>query len=348
MLAPVATLPLSVLDVSPVAAGSSAGEALRRTIDLAQHVEALGFARYWLAEHHNAGGLACSAPEIMIGQVAAATTSIRVGSGGIMLPNHSPLKVAELFRVLSALFPGRIDLGLGRAPGTDPKTAAALRRLTKLPPGAARTGDDFPEQAAELFAYLADDGPPREPYAGGIRAAPVGVASPATWILGSTDSGARYAAEHGLPFAFAHHINPAEAFDVLRTYRRTFRPSATSREPRAILATFALCAGTAEEAEDFARGAALSTLRFARGMRDWPHPSLEEARAFTWDEEATNVVRAFGARGFVGTEDDLPQRLVAAAREGEADELMLMSNCHSHAARKASYSRLARAFGLGQ
>lgn len=342
------TLPLSVLDVSPIAAGSSAGEALRRTIDLAQHVDALGFARYWLAEHHNAGGLACSAPEIMIGQVAAATSRIRVGSGGIMLPNHSPLKVAELFRVLEALFPGRIDLGLGRAPGTDPKTAAALRRLTKLPPGAARTGDDFPEQAAELFGYLADNGPPREPYAGGIRAAPLGTGSPATWILGSTDFGARYAAEHGLPFAFAQHINPADAVDVLRTYRATFQPSPTLREPRSILATFALCAGSAEEAKDFERGAALSTLRFARGMRDYPHPSPEEARDFAWDEEAKNVVRAFGARGFIGTEEELPERLLAAARESQADELMLMSNCHDHAARKESYTRLARAFGLVQ
>lgn len=342
------TLPLSVLDVSPIATGSSAGEALRRTIDLAQHVDALGFSRYWLAEHHNAGGLACSAPEIMIGQVAAATSRIRVGAGGIMLPNHSPLKVAELFRVLEALFPGRIDLGLGRAPGTDPKTAAALRRLTKLPPGAARSGDDFPEQAAELFAYLADDGPPREPYAGGIRAAPLGTGSPVTWILGSTDFGARYAAEHGLPFAFAQHINPADAVDVLHMYRAAFQPSAGLREPRSILATFALCAGSDDEVKDFERGAALSTLRFARGLRDLPHPSPDEARAFEWDEEATNVVRAFGARGFIGTEADLPARLLSAARDAQVDELMIMSNCHDHAARKASYTRLARAFGLAQ
>src|SRR5271170_7529168 len=161
---------LSVLDLSPIPSGSTAGDALRNTLDLARHAEALGLARYWLAEHHNAGGLACLAPEILIGQVAAATTSLRVGSGGIMLPNHTALKVAETFRVLHALFPGRIDLGLGRAPGTDPRTAAALRRSRE-----ALRVDDFPEQLAELVRYLDDDEPPRQGFSGTIRAIPTNV-----------------------------------------------------------------------------------------------------------------------------------------------------------------------------
>jgi luciferase family oxidoreductase group 1 len=197
---------VSVLDLSPIPSGSTAGDALRNTLDLARHAEALGLRRYWLAEHHNAGGLACSAPEILIGQVAATTHSIRVGSGGIMLPNHSPLKVAEMFRVLHALFPGRIDLGLGRAPGTDPRTAAALRRSRE-----AVSLDNFPEQLAELTRYLDDDGPPRPGFSGTIRAIPTNVPSPELWLLGSGDSGgAVLAAEHGLGFAFAHYMNPDE------------------------------------------------------------------------------------------------------------------------------------------
>src|SRR5580704_9215139 len=175
---------LSVLDLSPIPSGSTAGDALRNSLDLARHAEALGLRRYWLAEHHNAGGLACPAPEILIGQIAAQTTSLRVGSGGIMLPNHTPLKVAETFRVLHALFPGRIDLGLGRAPGTDPRTAAALRRSRE-----AVSADDFPEQLAELARYLDEQGPPRPAFSPTIRAIPVNVPSPELWLLGSGDSG---------------------------------------------------------------------------------------------------------------------------------------------------------------
>src|SRR5271168_1018118 len=170
--------PLSVLDLSPIPSGFTAGDALRNSLDLAKHADALGLRRYWLAEHHNAGGFACSAPEIMIGQIAAATRAIRVGSGGIMLPNHTPLKVAETFRVLHALFPGRIDLGLGRAPGTNPRTAAALRRSRE-----ALVVDDFPERLDELAHFLGDDDPPRAGFSGTIRAIPTNVPSPELWML---------------------------------------------------------------------------------------------------------------------------------------------------------------------
>src|SRR3954447_20166770 len=187
---------LSALDLSPIPSGSSAGDALRNTIDLARSCEALGLTRYWLAEHHNAGGLASSAPEIMIGQVAAATSAIRVGSGGVMLPNHSALKVAEVFRVLSALFPGRIDLGVGRAPGTDPRTARALRRSNDA------SGDAFPALLEDLHGYLASPNGPRAPFSGSVAAIPFGAVSPDMWILGSTDFGATIAAERGYGFAF--------------------------------------------------------------------------------------------------------------------------------------------------
>ncbi|CAN5798140.1 hypothetical protein BH09MYX1_BH09MYX1_51680 [soil metagenome] len=249
-------IPFSVLDLSPIASGSDATAALRNTIDLAKHAEALGATRYWLAEHHNAGALASSAPEIMIGQVGAATQSIRVGAGGIMLPNHSPLKVAELFRVLSALFPGRVDLGLGRAAGTDPRTAAILRG------GRGPSADDFPEQMTALTGYLDERGEPRGPFGGGTRAIPSGDYSPDLWILGSSDYGGAYAAAHGLPFAFAQHINPGDAEAVLRCYRREFRPSPRLPHPRSMIALSVICAATDAEARDLERGAQIGFLRF--------------------------------------------------------------------------------------
>jgi len=329
---------LSVLDLSPIASGSTASEALQHTLDLARHTEALGYERYWLAEHHNAGSLASSAPEIMIGQVAAATRTIRVGAGGIMLPNHSPLKVAELFRVLHALFPDRIDLGLGRAAGTDPRTAVALRGSRH-----ALAVDDFPEQMAELVRYLEEDATPRSAFTTSIRAIPLGVPAPVLWILGSTDYGASYAAAHGYGFAFAHHINPGDALHALRAYRAHFRPSARLAEPRTILAVSALCAETEGEADDLRASADLSTLRFASGLRDLPMPSVAEARAHVWDDDARALLEANRGRTFVGTPGHVRHRVLGLAREAQADEVMIMSNIHDHGARKRSYELLATA-----
>jgi luciferase family oxidoreductase group 1 len=333
------TLPLSVLDLSPIPAGFSAGDALRNSLDLARHVEDLGYRRYWLAEHHNGGGLACPAPEILIGQIAAVTRTMRVGSGGIMLPNHTPLKVAETFRVLHALFPQRIDLGLGRAPGTDPRTAAALRRSR-----AALAVDDFPEQLEELTRYLDDDGPPRSGFDGSIRAIPTNVPSPELWMLGSSESGgALLAAQRGLGFAFAHHINPEDSARVLRRYREAFVPSARRSGPWAILAIAVVCGETDEAARRLASSSELAMVRFLQGIRDRPLPSVEEALAHWYDaaEEALRGVR-YG-HVIVGGPAFVKARVMELVTASGADEVMVLTHVHEHAERKRSYARLAEA-----
>ncbi len=333
---------LSVLDLSPVPSGSTAGDALRNTIDLARHADALGLRRYWLAEHHNAGGWACPAPEILIGQVAAATRSIRVGSGGVMLPNHTALKVAETFRVLHALFPGRVDLGLGRAPGTDPRTAALLRRSR-----AAVAADDFPEQLAELTGYLDEDEPPRPAFTGSVRAIPMHVPAPELWLLGSSEAGgALIAAQRGLGFAFAHHINPDDAVRVLRRYRESFVPSPRRREPWAILAVSAVCAETDAEAQRLALSGELAMVWFFQGVRDRPLPSVEEALAYRFDEREEAMRHARGPNLLVGGVARLREELGALVEATGADEVMVLTHVHDHAARKRSYELIAEALGL--
>ena len=332
-------VPLSVLDLSPIPSGSTAGDALQNTLDLARYAEEIGVRRYWLAEHHNAGSLACPAPEVLIGQVAATTRSIRVGAGGIMLPNHTALKVAETFRVLHALFPGRIDLGLGRAPGTDPRTAAALRRSRE-----ALAVDDFPEQLAELVGYLDDDEPPRAGFSGTIRAIPTNVPSPELWLLGSSEAGgALLAAEHGFGFAFAHHINPDDSVRVLRRYREAFVPSPGRREPWAILALAVICAESDAAAERLASSSELAMVRFLQGIRDRPLPSVDEALAYRYDahEEALRVGRR--AHLLVGGVARVRERLGALAAASGADEVMVLTHVHEHAARKRSYELVAQA-----
>ncbi len=329
---------LSALDVSPIPAGASAGDALRMTIALAQHVEALGFERFWLAEHHNAKGLASSAPEVMIGQVAAATTTIRVGAGGIMLPNHAPLKVAEVFRVLHALFPGRIDLGLGRAAGTDPRTALALRRSHNA------MVDDFPAQLEELLAYLDDDDArPRAPFARSTVAIPAGVPRPAITMLGSSDYGGALAARMGLPYSFARHINPDDAVRVLSRYREAFQPSRYGAAPYSILALAAICARTDAEAEALAASADLGSLRFAQGLRDYPLASVEEARAYDYTDEDRALIAAYRNRILVGGVDTLRSRLTELADAARADEIMIMTHVHDPDARRRSYTLVAEA-----
>ncbi len=335
------SLSLSVLDLSPIPAGSTPGQALENTIELAQHAERIGLTRYWLAEHHNAMSLASSAPEIMIGQVAAATQRIRVGSGGVMLPNHSPLKVAELFRVLQALFPGRIDLGIGRAAGTDPRTALALRRSHQ-----ALAGEDFPKQLDQLFGYLDADAEPREPFARSIVAIPAGVPRPELFMLGSSDYGARLAARLGLGFAFARHINPDDAVSMMQEYRRGFSPSRYRDAPYAILALSAICAETDEEAERLAASAYLSGLRFAQGLRDLPLPGVEEALAYRYDPDEEALRRTYGARHVVGSAARVAARLRELAGQCAADELMVMTHIHDPAARQQSYALLARELGV--
>jgi luciferase family oxidoreductase group 1 len=332
---------LSVLDLSPIPSGSTAGDALRNSIDLARYAEALGMRRYWLAEHHNAGGLACSAPEIMIGQVAAATRSIRVGAGGIMLPNHTPLKVAETFRVLQALFPGRIDLGLGRAPGTDPRTAAELRRSRT-----AVAVDDFPERLGDLRRYLDDRDPPRDGFTGTIRAIPTGVEPPELWILGSSESGGGVlAARRGLGFAYAHHINPEDAVRVVRAYREGFEPSASRRQPWAILAVAVICAETDARARELGTSGELSMVRFLQGDRDRPLPSVEEARAHVYDEHEEALRRGRGGHVLVGDVARVKKGLLELVEATQADEVMVLTHVHEHTERKRSYELVAEALG---
>jgi luciferase family oxidoreductase group 1 len=326
-----------VLDLSPIPDGSSPGQALRNTIDLARHAESIGLMRYWLAEHHNAACLASAAPEFMIGQVAAATRTIRVGSGGMMLPNHSPLKVAEMFRVLSALFPGRVDLGLGRAPGTDPRTAAALRRAPAI------SGDDFPAQLDALVGYLDDRSTPRAPWTSSIVAIPAGVEAPDAWILGSSDFGAVFAAERGLGFAFAHHLNPHDAVAMLRLYRDRFRPSARRAAPETILAVSVICAESDEDAELLASSGDLAGVRFAQGQRDLPLPSVAEAQAHRYDEDEENLRLLNRERHLVGGVPRVREALRALIEASGADEVMVTTHVHDHEARKRSYALVAEA-----
>ncbi len=250
---------LSVLDLSPVSTGSTSAQALRNTVDLAQLTDELGYTRYWLAEHHNTRLIASSVPELMIGHVANATKHIRVGSGGVMLPNHSPLHVAEAFRVLEALHPGRIDLGLGRAPGTDTVTALALRRSRQ-----AVFSDEFPQQLDELLGFLSDDFAEEHPFRH-VKAMPMDVATPEIWLLGSSDFSAQLAAKLGLGFAFAHHIQPSPAIAALRMYRDYFRPSKYFAEPKALVAVSVVCAETEERAAEIARPCGVGPPQVATG-----------------------------------------------------------------------------------
>ncbi|HVY49486.1 MAG TPA: LLM class flavin-dependent oxidoreductase [Minicystis sp.] len=326
---------LSVLDLSPIPAGASARDALANTVRLAELAESIGARRYWLAEHHNAASLASSAPEVLIARVAAATRTLRVGSGGIMLPNHAALKVAETFRVLEALFPGRIDLGLGRAPGTDPRTARALRRGVDVRP------EEFAAQLDELVTYLDDDEVPRPPRPTSTVAIPVGVAPPEVFLLSSSDYGAAVAGERGLGFAFAHHMNPEGAAGEIARYRRAFRPSKQRPRPYAIASIGVVCGETDAVAEELASSGRLALVRMMQGQRDLPLPSVDEARAHPFDDEERAVLAAFEARAIVGGPARVGERLAALVDETGADELMVTTMVHDHAARCRSYALLA-------
>ncbi|MFC4453176.1 LLM class flavin-dependent oxidoreductase [Deinococcus sonorensis] len=334
------TLPLSVLDLSPVPSGSSGAQALQRTLDLARFTDRLGYTRYWMAEHHNMASVVSSAPEVLLGALATQTRRIRIGSGGIMLPNHSPLKVAETFRTLAGLAPGRVDLGLGRAPGTDQVTALALRRNQE-----AVYADDFPQQLAYLRAFSGEgEFPDGHPFAR-VQASPVDVPLPPLYLLSSSGYSARLAAQLGLGFAFAHHFSPAAAAESMQMYRDEFQPSEAFPEPHAILTVAAAVADTDEEADHLARTLDLMTLNIRSGRRS-PLPSPEEALAYPYSPAELAFVQANRRNQFIGTPDVVRERLLALATDLQADELMITTNLHSHEARKHSYALLARAFGL--
>ncbi len=334
-------IPLSVLDLSVVTTGTKPAAALRNSIDLARHVDGLGYVRYWLAEHHNLASVASPAPDLMIGQIAAVTKNIRVGSGGVMLPNHAPLVVAERFKMLEALFPGRIDLGLGRAPGTDGATAHALRsRLDR------REGDDFLERLSELVLWETRGFPAGHPY-NNVVAMPDDTPLPPIWLLGSSDYSSELAAQVGMGFAFAHHFASYDAVAAMTNYRSHFKPSAWRQTPHGILAVAAVAAETDAEAEKLASSMDLNRLRRDRGQY-LPLPSVEEALANNYtDAERASVMRN-RSRLFVGSPATILAKLQPMIDASQPDELMIITAVYDHDARKKSYSLLADAFGLGK
>ena len=332
-------LQLSVLDQSPISQGMTTGEALRHSIDLAQTADRLGYTRYWVAEHHASQMLACASPEALIGPIGAATTRIRIGSGGIMLPHYSALKVAETFRMLAALYPDRVDLGLGRAPGSDPLTAWALQRDKRQ-----AAPDDFPEQLAELLAYIRD-GLPANHRLARVADLPVPSDRPTPWLLGSSAQSGVWAAELGLPYAFADFIAPGGAA-IARHYAQTFVPSSNLPAPRVVVAAWALCAETDADAE---RLASSSRMAFAHLMTGNPIqvPPVDTALRFL--KENPQLVDAIvkRRRAIVGSPQTVREKIEALAAEYGADEAMIVTITYDHAARRQSYELLADAFGLG-
>jgi luciferase family oxidoreductase group 1 len=330
-------LALSVLDQAPVPDGLTPAEALRETLALARAAEDLGYRRYWVAEHHGTRSLAATAPEVLVGAVAGATSTIRVGSGGVLLSHYSPLKVAEVFRTLAALHPGRIDLGVGRTPGADPVTEAALQYLPGVP------GDErYPDKVVDLVGFLHDDLEEGHPFAA-VTAMPDRVEPPPVWMLGSSSHSGAAAAYLGLPFAFAHFITTAFGPQVMHAYRKGFQASPTAAGPEALVAVGVMCAETDGEAERLARSADVWRLR-PEGTGRGPLPSPEEAaaRALSPVEEAK--LAQGRAATVVGGPGRVRAELAALAESYGVGELMLLTVCHSPAARRRSYELVAEAF----
>ncbi|MFF9795208.1 LLM class flavin-dependent oxidoreductase [Streptomyces bacillaris] len=346
-----APVPLSVLDLVTVGQGRTASQALRTGVEIAKLAEGRGFHRYWVAEHHSMPGVASSSPAVLLAHIAAHTDRIRLGSGGVMLPNHAPLVIAEQFGTLEAMAPGRIDLGLGRAPGTDGATAAALRRSDRLNEGA----DDFPQQLSELIRFLDDDFPDGHPYArihavpGPVQAtAPGGVQSahrPPVWLLGSSGFSARLAGTLGLPFAFAHHFSARNTIPALDLYRSSFRPSAVLDAPYALIGVSALAADEEAEARRQVLTGALSMVRLRTG-RPGLIPSPEEAAAYGFSPMEREFVDGWLANVVHGTADEVRTGLDDLAKRTGADELMITANAHGGEARLRSYELIADAYGL--
>jgi luciferase family oxidoreductase group 1 len=331
-------LVLSVLDQTPVPEGASGGDALRNTIDLARLADELGYHRYWLAEHHNGPLLAGPSPEVLIGPVAMATSRLRVGSGGVMLPHYSPLKVAESFSVLAGLFDGRIDLGIGRAPGTDPLTTFALQRDRRQ-----ASPDDFPDQLAELLALLEERIPPDHPFAR-LSRLPGHPHVPEPWLLGSSPQSGIWAADLGLPYAFADFINPQGA-TIAAEYHKRFRDSGRLAASRLAVAVWAICAETDEEALRLAASSRMTMTLLRRG-RLIPVPPPEKALRFL-ESEGLSLDRApQGRRTVVGSPETVHDGIRAVAGEYGAEEVIVVSITYDHQARRRSYELIAEAFGL--
>jgi luciferase family oxidoreductase group 1 len=330
---------LSVLDLSPVAEGSTGAQALHNSLDLARHCDALGFTRYWCAEHHSMPAIASSTPDIMIGQIAAITKNMRIGSGGVMLPNHAPLTVAERFKVLEALYPGRIDLGLGRAPGTDPATSYALRRRQGI-----SEDDDFLERFNELMLIEQRGFPAGHPFHN-VRAMPAETPLPPIFLLGSSNYSAQLAAHIGAAFSFAHHFASFPADAAMALYRDNFKPSASHQTPYAILGTAVVCADTDEEADRLAKTVDLNLTWRNKGEYH-PLASPEDAAKYPYTDAEKVAIAKNRARMSVGAPATVKAKLEALAASTRADEVMVTTMIHGHEARKRSYELLAQAFGL--
>ena len=313
---------LSILELAPVGTGFTPQQALSNALDLAGSAERLGYVRYWFAEHHGMPSIASSSPEILIAHIAAQTNTIRVGSGGIMMQNHVPLKLAESFHTLEALHPGRIDLGIGRAPGTDPATSRALRPFSP---------NEFVNQLNEMIALSRGDLP--------IRVVPGDVSLPPIWLLGSSGASAQLAGSMGFGYAFASHFSPAPAAPALRAYRESFTPSAQFPVPHAILAVSAICADTTEEAEYLAATGDLMRVRLNRGEFT-PIATPEEALAYPYTPMEREVITQYRRMQFIGTPDSVRARLASAVEETGADEVMVSTLVHEHTKRVRSYELL--------
>jgi luciferase family oxidoreductase group 1 len=329
--------PLSVLDLSNVTTQTPPSVALQRSVELAQAVERFGYTRYWLAEHHSMASIASSAPDIMIGRIAAATSTLRVGSGGIMLTNHAPLVIAERFKTLEALFPGRIDLGLGRAPGTDQTTAYALRRRLD-----ERQGDDFLERLQELMLWENGGFPENHPFRR-ITVMPSDARLPPLWLLGSSDYSAHLAGRIGAGYAFASHFSDHDAIEPMLAYRKAFEPAGELAEPHSIIAVAAVVADSDEEADRLALTYDLNWLRRARNMR-LPLSSPEEAAAHPWTEQERAYVAQRRGRLFAGSPQTVVARLKAFSDATKADEIMVTSAIFDFGARARSYELLMEAW----
>ncbi len=330
-------LPLSILDLVPVAEGSDAPTALKRSLDLARLGDHLGYQRIWYAEHHSIASIGSSSPEVIIGHAAAHTKRIRVGSGGVMLPNHVPLRIVETYRTLNALYDGRIDLGIGRAGGTDGRTLSALR---------SANGEDFPHLVAEMLAFERGGFPADHPYAG-IKSIPEGVALPPVTVLGSSGASAAFAGANGFGYGFAAHFSQAPAAPAFAAYRQAFRPSEDFVRPHALLCVAALAAPTAEEA-DYLSGSMRLMWRNLFANEPGPIPSPETAAAYPYTEVEKRALDKQMKLLITGTPDEVAARIGAMADEAGADEVMIATTAYGHEERLRSYRLIAQALGLKQ
>jgi luciferase family oxidoreductase group 1 len=330
---------LSVLDQSPISEGSTGADALANTLDLARLTDELGYHRYWVAEHHGGPMLAGGSPEVLIGPIASATSRIRVGSGGVMLPHYSPYKVAESFTILAGLYPGRIDLGIGRAPGTDAMTMFALQRDRRQP-----APDDFPQQLAELLAYFEDSLPDEHPFRRLAETLPGLPELPDVWLLGSSPQSAIWSAQLGLPYAFADFINPGGA-ELARVYRERFEAARSLEAPRTAVAAWVLCAPTDEEAQELAASSRMTLALLRRGQLI-PVPRVATALEFLAREGKPSSGPLPGRRGIIGSPAVVRAGVESLAAEYGADEVIVVTITHDHGARRRSYELLADACGL--